>query len=131
MYPKADVPVLQMSLPTMNAPTLFALGRALAPLRDEGVLVVGSGFLTHNLRRDDARPGASRRHGRRNSTRGPRTCSSRRDVDELVDYRYVARPACARRCPTHEHFVPVVVAMGAASTRRARSRSRSRASAAG
>lgn len=47
--PHADVPVLQLSLPTLNPLALFELGQRLAPLREEGVLVVGSGFTTHNL----------------------------------------------------------------------------------
>ena len=49
MYPKADVPVLQISLPSLEPARLLELGARLRPLRDEGVLVVGSGFLTHGL----------------------------------------------------------------------------------
>ena len=49
MYPEADVPVLQMSMPTLDPQRLFEIGRSLAPLRDQGTLIVGSGFTTHNL----------------------------------------------------------------------------------
>jgi 4,5-DOPA dioxygenase extradiol len=113
MYPQADVPVLQLSLPVLDARELFALGRALAPLRDEGVLIIGSGFLTHNLRRvqwsDDAPVPAWAREF-------DAWCEGvlrRRDVDALMDYRQRA-PGVELALPTHEHFAPVSVALGAA-----------------
>jgi 4,5-DOPA dioxygenase extradiol len=50
MFPQADVPVLQMSMPTLDPQTLFDIGRKISPLRDQGTLIVGSGFTTHNMR---------------------------------------------------------------------------------
>ncbi|HEX7591757.1 MAG TPA: class III extradiol ring-cleavage dioxygenase, partial [Candidatus Limnocylindrales bacterium] len=62
MYPEADVPVLQMSMPDLGPGHLFEIGRRLAPLRDEGVLIMGSGFMTRGLQFIDQywddRPGA-------------------------------------------------------------------------
>lgn len=113
MYPDADVPVLQVSLPTMDAPTLLEVGRALAPLRGEGVLVVGSGFLTHNLRAADFRPEPETPTWAAEFDAWAEDVLVRQDVDALVDYRAKA-PAVRYALPTHEHFVPVVVAMGAA-----------------
>jgi 4,5-DOPA dioxygenase extradiol len=113
MYPNADIPVLQVSLPTMDAPTLFELGRALEPLRREGVLIVGSGFLTHNLRAWDTRPNPVTPAWAAEFDAWVADVIHRRDVDALVDYRRRA-PAVQQALPTHEHFVPVVVAMGAA-----------------
>lgn len=110
MYPAADVPVLQLSLPSLQPQELFALGRALAPLRREGVQIMGSGFLTHNLRA---------------LSRGPtpawasefdawvREALDRRDVDALLDFAKQA-PAVQLAHPRTEHFVPLLVAAGAA-----------------
>ena len=112
MYPDADVPVLQMSIPTMEPAPLVELGRRLAPLRDEGVLVVGSGFLTHNLAAfepdADARPPAWASEF--DAWAGDSL--ARRDADALVAYRERA-PGVRMALPTHEHFVPVLVALGA------------------
>ena len=60
MYPAADVPVLQVSMPTLDPTGLYEIGRKLRPLRDEGVLIVGSGFFTHNLRALSPAAGSSR-----------------------------------------------------------------------
>jgi 4,5-DOPA dioxygenase extradiol len=112
MYPEADVQVLQVSLPTLEPAELFRLGRALAPLRQEGVLIVGSGFLTHNLRALDLRPGATPPAWAEEFDAWAADVLGRRDVDALLDYRQRA-PGVRQALPTQEHFVPVVVALGA------------------
>jgi 4,5-DOPA dioxygenase extradiol len=113
MYPNADVPVLQVSLPTLEPAALLALGRKLAPLRQEGILIVGSGFLTHNLRSMDFRPGAPPPAWASEFDAWAADVLTRRDVDALVAYRERA-PGVRQALPTHEHFVPVVAALGAA-----------------
>jgi 4,5-DOPA dioxygenase extradiol len=110
MYPSADIPVLQISLPSQDPAELFAMGRALAPLRAEGVLVIGSGFLTHNLRAVSLR--ATPAWASELDAWAADTIA-RRDVDALLDYRRRA-PGVREALPTHEHFVPVIVAAGAA-----------------
>jgi 4,5-DOPA dioxygenase extradiol len=113
MYPKADVPVLQISLPSLEPRALVALGRALAPLRAEGVLIVGSGFLTHNMYTADLEhldaPTPAWAH---DFDAWCADALARRDVDALLDYRARA-PAVAYALPTHEHFAPVLVTLGA------------------
>ncbi len=112
MYPQADVPVLQLSIPTMDPASLLALGRALAPLRDEGVLLVGSGFITHNLRAADLSGRSTAPPSWASEFDGwAREVLERRDVDALVNYRARA-PGVTQSLPTHEHFVPVIVTMG-------------------
>jgi 4,5-DOPA dioxygenase extradiol len=110
MYPQADVPVLQLSLPSLDPKELFEMGRALAPLRKEGVLVVGSGFLTHNMRYA-FRPGTP--DWAREFDAWTAETLTRGDVDSLVDFEKRA-PAARMALPTTEHFVPVIVAAGAA-----------------
>lgn len=111
MYPSADIPVLQMSIPTMDPASLVALGRALAPLREEDVLIVGSGFLTHNLRLFDLNEGARPETWASEFDHWAEGVLARRDVDALVNYRERA-PGVRLALPTHEHFVPVLVAAG-------------------
>lgn len=112
MYPDADVPVLQVSMPTLDPRKLMDIGRKLAPLRDEGVLIVGSGFFTHNL--------AALRHT------GPtppgwstefddwgRRALAGQDIDALIDFEH-ASPSGSLAHPRTEHFAPLFVTMGAA-----------------
>lgn len=113
MYPEADVPVLQISMPSLDPRALFDMGRLLAPLRDEGVLIVGSGFLTHNMRyafvRDDTPQWASEFDA------WAAEALARHDTDALVDFERKA-PAARVALPTTEHYVPALVAAGAATT---------------
>jgi 4,5-DOPA dioxygenase extradiol len=113
MYPAADIPVLQASLPSLEPPALLELGKKLAPLRDEGVLIVGSGFLTHNLRRMSFDPNAPTPQWAADFDAWTADALVRRDVDALMTYREKA-PGVRESLPTHEHFVPVIVALGAA-----------------
>lgn len=110
MYPQADIPVLQISLPSQRPAELFAMGQALAPLRAEGVLVIGSGFITHNMRAVGLRQTPAWASEFDAWTADVLT---RRDHDTLLDYRGKA-PGVRDALPTHEHFVPLIVAAGAA-----------------
>jgi 4,5-DOPA dioxygenase extradiol len=109
MYPEADVPVLQISMPRLDPLPLFALGRALAPLRDEGVLIFGSGFLTHNMAYA-FRPGIPAWAKEFDQWVGE--ALSRFDVDALCAFQTRA-PAARTALPTWEHYAPVLVAAGA------------------
>lgn len=111
MYPDADVPVLQVSMPGLDAAELFRLGRALVPLREEGVLVFGSGFLTHNMRYA-FRPGIPQ--WAREFDSWAEGALTRFDVDALLDFQTRA-PAAQMALPTWEHFAPLLVALGAVS----------------
>ena len=114
MYPDADIPVLQMSLPTQDPYKLLTLGHRLRELRDEGVLIMGSGFLTHGLpfltdfRIDAAAPGWSK-----DFDHWAAEALTRGDVAELAAYKTHA-PGMPYAHPTVEHYTPLFVTLGAA-----------------
>lgn len=98
-------------MPRLDAAELFRLGRALLPLREEGVLVFGSGFLTHNMRYA-FRPGTPQ--WAREFDSWAEGALTRFDVSALVDFQTRA-PAAQMALPTWEHYAPVLVAAGAVS----------------
>lgn len=115
MYPRADVPVLQISMPSLDPRRLFEVGRRLGGLREEGVLIVGSGFLTHGLPfLRDWRPDATPPGWSKDFDDWARETLSRGDVDELMAFRDRA-PGMPYAHPTVEHFAPLFVTLGAAS----------------
>jgi len=121
MYPNADIPVLQLSLPTQDPGRLLELGSRLSTLRDHGVLVVGSGFMTHGLQfvhqhvmLGDGIPSWSAEFDH-----WAREALARGDVGELCRYRSAA-PGMPYAHPTVDHFIPLFVTLGAASRPEAR-----------
>jgi 4,5-DOPA dioxygenase extradiol len=113
MYPDADIPVLQMSLPTLEPDRLLEIGRRLAPLREEGVLVVGSGFTTHGLPfLRDFRPEAAAPGWSRDFDAWAAETLARGAVDELAAFRDRA-PGMPYAHPTIEHFAPLFLTLGA------------------
>lgn len=112
MYPAADVPILQVSLPGLNPRELFTVGQAMAPLRQEGVLVFGSGSLIHNLRFAFT-PGTPK--WAQEFDLWTEETISRFDVDALLDFKEKA-PGVSMALPTWEHYAPLLVAAGAASS---------------
>jgi len=112
MYPQADIPVLQLSVqPRLGPEHHLRVGRALAALRDEGVLIVGSGFFTHNLR-------AMSLDGHVSTVMTEfdhwgADALAHGDLDALLDFQHKA-PAAQQAHPRTEHFAPLFVTLGAA-----------------
>jgi 4,5-DOPA dioxygenase extradiol len=114
MYPLADVPVLQLSLPTSDPDSLLALGARLRPLRESGVLLIGSGFLTHGLPfltssmvTGGVVPGWSAEFDL-----WAASALEAGDVEELSRYR--GAPGMPYAHPSADHFLPLFVTLGAA-----------------
>jgi 4,5-DOPA dioxygenase extradiol len=119
-FPAADIPIVQVSIdPSRDADWHYRLGRALAPLREEGVLLVGSGHITHNLRafmavmRQGATPDPElvRKVDEFTSWFADRIAAG--DVEALLDWKNRA-PYPAENHPTDEHLMPIFLALGAA-----------------
>ena len=116
MFPNAEVPVIPVSVQShLGVQGAYALGRALAPLVDQGFLVIGSGNLTHNL--------GDYRIARQNGGQAPTYVHDfpnwlaekimQHDISALLDYRQQA-PDAVRAHPSDEHLQPLYVALGAA-----------------
>jgi 4,5-DOPA dioxygenase extradiol len=114
MYPDADIPVVQISVqPELGPRHHVAPGTSLRKLSEEGVLIIGSGHMTHNLR-DWARGQGAPAPYAREFQAWVFDKLKARDVDTLVDYRSRS-PHGVRAHPTDEHFLPLFFALGAAS----------------
>ena len=113
MYPKAEVPVVQVSLPAyVPTSVIYEIGQALAPLREQGILLIGSGSMTHNLRELRREEGPTEPYVTDFCGWGERTLHSS-DLSAMLDYRTRA-PGAERVHPTDEHFLPIYFALGAA-----------------
>lgn len=114
MYPNADIPIVQVSLPSREGPALQTkVGQALASLREQGVLIIGSGSITHNLRELDWHAGPESVEPWAKAFRDwmiEKLASN--DEAALHDYRALA-PNAVRNHPSDEHLLPLYFARGA------------------
>ncbi|KAJ7556387.1 hypothetical protein O6H91_05G080600 [Diphasiastrum complanatum] len=112
MYPKADIPVIQLSLqPQKDGLHHYNVGRALAPLTKEGVLIIGSGTTTHNLRSIGSYETTPTWAKAFDSWLNDALINGR--FDEVIHYLEKG-PHAETAHPTPDHFVPLLVALGAA-----------------
>lgn len=114
MYPQADIPVVQLSLPSRQGPALQTrIGHALASLREQGVLLIGSGSITHNLRELDWHAGPESVEPWAKAFRDWMIEKlAANDEPALHDYRHQA-PHAVRSHPSDEHLLPLYFARGA------------------
>lgn len=111
LFPQADVPVAQLSLPRAYAPRQHAeLARSLAALRDEGIMVIGSGNIVHNLRL--LAPGGLTPAWASDFDAAVADAIEQRDLEALADYR--SFPGAMQAVPTPEHYWPLLYVMAMA-----------------
>jgi 4,5-DOPA dioxygenase extradiol len=110
MYPAGDVPVVQVSMPSLDPQALLDLGRRLKSMREEGYLVIGSGFMTHSFA--TMRQPELMSHNR-DFDAWAADAITRRDIDALLDYK-TKGPGARIAHPTADHFVPLLLTLGAA-----------------
>lgn len=117
LFPEADIPVVEISIQSeQGAGHHIVLGRALAPLREHSVLIIGSGSLTHNLEdilRGDRSPDAPVPESVLRFADWVKEKAEAGAIDEIADYRALA-PHALEMHPTPDHFVPLAFAFGAA-----------------
>ncbi|WP_019927165.1 class III extradiol ring-cleavage dioxygenase [Nocardia sp. BMG111209] len=113
MYPEADVPILQLSLRSGYDPAAhLAAGRALAPLRGEGVLIVGSGFSYHNLRKFGPEAAVASGEFEHWLTESVVHSAPGQRTQRLLDWAQA--PSARESHPAEDHLIPLMVAVGAA-----------------
>ena len=112
MYPDADIPVLQMSMPTSDPAKLMELGKRLQPLKDMGVLVIGSGFMTHGLPYlRDWSINATAPTWSVEFDAWAKEALAKGDIDTLSKFKSIA-PGMPYAHPTVEHFTPLFITLG-------------------
>ncbi len=113
VWPNADIPVVQLSIDRSKAPEFhYELGRRLAPLRDRGILIAGSGDVVHNLRMMQRQVGAPPYDWAARFNAKVKDAIIGRDYRSLIDYAGFGRDA-ALSVPTPEHFLPLLYVLGA------------------
>lgn len=114
LYPQAGIPVVQVALPVGFGPReVYAMGQAMQALRSEGILVMGSGAMTHNLGEFGMFDGSTAVPYAVEFCRWVESAVARGDRTALLAYRELA-PHAHRAHPTEDHFLPIFFALGAA-----------------
>lgn len=114
MYPHADIPVYQLSIDVTKTPGQhLEIGKLLKPLRDQGVLILGSGNIVHNLRLINWREPKSAYDWAKEFDADIKVALENRDADSLVHYEQKFGSVAEKSAPTPEHYYPLLYTFGA------------------